>query len=65
MPCGQVADSLIEGFGAGELVVTEPAIRDAFWLDMDRTATRYRLPRLKRGDIEARLVALGRQLRQA
>jgi dTDP-4-dehydrorhamnose reductase/UDP-glucose 4-epimerase len=64
MACGRVAACLIEGYGTGDVVVTDPAPRDAFWLDMDKTRACFQLPAVRQEDIESGLTAYGRQLRQ-
>lgn len=36
--CGDIAAAVIDGFGRGELVVTDDRVRDEFFLNMDKSA---------------------------
>jgi len=39
LPCGRLAMALLEGWGSGRLIVTNPAERDTFVLDVERMRT--------------------------
>lgn len=59
---GWLAMWIIEGFGRGSLCVTDPAIRDAFTMSVDRFVSRFG-PVAGREEIHAACLAIGGRLR--
>jgi UDP-glucose 4-epimerase len=64
LPTGRLAMWLIEGFGRGELLVTNAEERDAFVLDI-RRLTALTGPPCAEGDLRTTTLALGRRLARA
>lgn len=58
--CGDIAQWLIEGYGLGELIVTEDTQKDAFWLDMTRTKATFGLQSYSKDALRSDCVNLGR-----
>ncbi|MBB4305394.1 dTDP-4-dehydrorhamnose reductase/UDP-glucose 4-epimerase [Rhodobium orientis] len=58
-PTGSIAEWLAEGFGGGELLVTDLHPFDTFWLDMTRTRAAFDLPEVTPGDIREACLAAG------
>jgi len=63
-PTGRIAQWLIEGYGGGQMWVTDQREHDAFWLDMSATQYAFGIWRLPTDVIRARCHALGRALRE-
>lgn len=63
IPVGQIALWIIEGFGRGELVVTNPREHDCFLLDCGRLNTA--IGRSPQADIRDYCLQIGRKLRDA
>lgn len=61
LPCGRLALWIVEGYGRGRLVITEPAERDAFVLRIGRL-TELVGPVIDLCGLRARCLALGRRL---
>ena len=61
---GHIALWLIEGYGGGDLVVTSPAERDSFELDIQKLTSCIGLPDLAM-DVRTRCIEIGRKLRDA
>ena len=58
-PTGSIAEWLAEGFGGGELLVTDLRPFDAFWLDMTRTRSAFDLPEVTAADIRKACLEAG------
>jgi len=58
---GRIALWAIDGLGRGELVITDPHVRDEFWLDMSRAAPLFGPPP-SHDELRAVCVGLGRSL---
>ncbi|SEM87109.1 UDP-glucose 4-epimerase [Pseudomonas sp. ok272] len=61
---GRLAQWLIEGFGGGELLVTNLREFDPFWLDMGNTRSTYGIPGLTAAALKQHCHALGARLRE-
>ena len=59
--CGSLAQWILDGFGGGELVWTSPAIKDEFFLNMDKWRGQFALP-VDEDTIKDYCMALGRRL---
>jgi dTDP-4-dehydrorhamnose reductase/UDP-glucose 4-epimerase len=64
LPCGELADWIMQGFGGGRLVVTDDTVRDEFFLNMDKSGGRLGLSS-DPGELQRYGVALGLSLRSA
>lgn len=62
LPLGRLASAVIEGFGRGRLVVTSPAERDGFVLDVARLRARLPEARIEPATILEAARAVGRAL---
>lgn len=60
---GRIAEWLIEGYGAGELVVNKFSYSDQFWLDMGLTRKAFEIPVLSPEDLHADCLECGRMLK--
>jgi nucleoside-diphosphate-sugar epimerase len=60
--CGDIASWLIEGYGAGSLEVTNPAIRDQFSLDVSKAHRTWTLPELTPNTLQEDVLACGSSL---
>lgn len=60
VPCTAMADWLMQGFGGGKLVASG-AVRDEFYLNMDKTRARFGLS-FSPGQLQARCIAIGQEL---
>lgn len=60
VPCGDIAHWLIEGYGAGELIVTDDVQKDAFCLDMTKTMQTFNLEYRSIEDLRIDCIELGR-----
>jgi UDP-glucose 4-epimerase len=63
-PTGRIAQWLLEGFGRGELLVTNLREFDAFRLDMDAARSTYGIPGLTSNALRQHCLALGARLRE-
>ncbi|MCL4757783.1 MAG: NAD(P)-dependent oxidoreductase [Rhodocyclaceae bacterium] len=63
-PTGRIAQWLIEGFGAGELRVTDLREYDAFWLDVGKAVAAFGIDLPEPEAVREQCRALGRRLRQ-
>lgn len=61
---GEIALWIIEGYGAGELRITDPRVVDEFVLDVGRLESDFGLKQTK-DDLKAYCLELGRRLRDA
>ena len=61
--CGQVAQWLIEGYGAGRLVVTDPVPKSQFQLDMGKARADYGLSQVTAAMLREDCLQCGAQLR--
>jgi hypothetical protein len=64
VPCGRVAEWLIEGHGGGTLLVVNCRDHDGFWLDMTTTAKAWRFSSFGPAELRLHCVGAGRLLRQ-
>ena len=64
LPCGRVAEWLIEGHGGGTLLVVDCRDHDGFWLDMTATARAWRFRPFGPAELRLHCVAAGRSLRR-
>ena len=64
VPCGEIAQAVLKGFGKGELVVTCREIRDAFFLNMTRWNSHF-APLVAHDGLISYCEALGRRLKDA
>lgn len=64
-PTGRVAQWLIEGFGRGELRVSQLREHDSFWLDIRAAAQAFAIPGVTQGRLRDHCRGLGERLRQA
>jgi dTDP-4-dehydrorhamnose reductase/UDP-glucose 4-epimerase len=64
VPCGDIANAVLEGFGGGKLVVTNDQLRDEFYLSMDRWNSKF-LPLVSSAELISYCERLGRRLRNA
>lgn len=62
-PCGDIANWLIEGFGAGKLQVVKPEIRDQFSLDTSKAKAEWKLPAVTREELQNDVIECGKKLR--
>lgn len=58
--CGKIVQWLIEGYGQGELVVSDNIIKDAFSLDMTKTNAEYDLKAYTSAQLQADCLAVAR-----
>lgn len=63
-PCGDVANWLIEGYGAGKLEVRNAALRDQFSLDVSRARAAWDIPAVTPEVLREDVIACGRRLRK-
>lgn len=63
-PTGRIAQWLIEGFGRGELRVSQMREHDPFWLDIRAAAEAFAIPGVTQGRMRDHCRALGARLRQ-
>lgn len=63
--CGQIAAWIIEGYGHGEVVVTDQSRKGEFFLDMSKTLIAYGLDALSESDIRKACIACGHELKSA
>ena len=61
--CGDIAACLIAGYGAGELEVTNPEIRDQFSLDVSKARKTWNLPVLTPAMLREDVIACGKNLK--
>lgn len=61
---GRIAQWLLEGFGEGELRVTNLREFDPFWLDMSTTRDTYGIPGLASSELRRHCQALGARVRE-
>lgn len=61
---GDIAAWLIEGYGEGRLVVTNPEPSDAFWLEMTKTRNAFNIPVITRDDLKNDCILIGQALRK-
>lgn len=59
---GKIAEWVMEGYGGGRLVAKPDEIKDAFWLDMQKTNEAFNLPVVTEEDIAAACRSIGRAL---
>lgn len=64
VPCGDIADAVLKGFGSGALAVTNDEMRDAFYLNVDRWNKNFS-PLTTRADLMTYCEMLGWRLRNA
>ncbi|MBL6081901.1 NAD(P)-dependent oxidoreductase [Belnapia sp. T18] len=64
LPCGRIAEWLIEGYGGGTLLVSNCRDYDGFCLDMTAAARTWRFRPLGPAELRRHCVAAGRLLRQ-
>jgi nucleoside-diphosphate-sugar epimerase len=62
-PTGHIAQWLIEGFGAGQVVVSNARDYDAFWLDIDRARQAFGFAGVPASEIREHCLRLGSDLR--
>lgn len=62
-PCGDIAAWLIEGFGSGELVVTDNDLRDQFTLNTNLVNRAFSLPPTDRNAVRDACLSHGQRLR--
>jgi nucleoside-diphosphate-sugar epimerase len=60
--CGDIASWLIEGYGAGRLEITNPAIRDQFSLDVSKAHKTWNLRAFSPDTLREDVLACGRSL---
>lgn len=60
--CGDLASWLIEGYGAGKLEITNPAIRDQFSLDVSKAHKTWNLREFSPNTLRDIVVAFGKEL---
>jgi len=60
--CGDLADWVCEGYGDGQLVYDPPALRDEFFLNMDKWRSHFDLP-IDENTLHDYCVGLGQKLR--
>jgi len=65
VPVGQISQWILEGFGSGELLVTNVREFDAFWLDMARTRAAFDTKTLTLEQLRAACHAVGQHLCEA
>jgi nucleoside-diphosphate-sugar epimerase len=63
--CGDIAAWLIEGYGAGRLEITNPAIRDEFSLDVSKARETWNLREFSPNALRETVVAFGKELERA
>ena len=63
IPLQDIAESVISGFGAGEIRVTSGVERDSFTLNATKAQEAYNLNQVTKSDILEECVKIGRQLR--
>lgn len=63
--CGDIADWVREGFGGGALIARDSAIRDEFFLNMDKTRAAFPAAAVTPAALRRRCMDLGEQLRRA
>ncbi|MGD0482991.1 MAG: NAD(P)-dependent oxidoreductase [Terracidiphilus sp.] len=63
--CGDIASWLIEGYGAGRLEITNPAIRDQFSLDVSKARRTWNLGEFSPNALRETVVAFGKELKRA
>lgn len=64
-PCGLVGQWLIDGFGSGELQVSNPRDYDGFVLNIDKAAECYGIEGVTQTQLRDYCIALGQRLRKA
>ena len=64
-PCGLIGQWLIDGFGSGELLVSNPRDYDGFVLDIDKAAECYGIEGVTQTQLRDYCIALGQRLRKA
>ena len=64
-PCGLIGQWLIDGFGSGELQVSNPRDYDGFVLDIDKAARHYGVEGVTQTQLRDYCIALGHRLRKA
>lgn len=62
-PTGRIAQWLIEGFGDGEMVVSDMREFDQFWLDISAAQQAFGIAPVSSATLRARCMALGHRLR--
>jgi UDP-glucose 4-epimerase len=62
-PCGDIADWLIQGFGAGKLQVVKPEIRDQFSLDVSKAKAQWNLLAATHDMLREDVIACGMKLK--
>jgi UDP-glucose 4-epimerase len=62
--CGQVAEWLIEGYGAGELVIADYSTKGQFWLDMTKTREVFGFKEMNEDILREDCLECGRRLRK-
>jgi nucleoside-diphosphate-sugar epimerase len=60
--CGDIASWLIEGYGAGELEITDPGLRDQFSLDVSKAHETWNLEVLSPDALREDVMTVGRKL---
>ncbi|PZO87122.1 MAG: hypothetical protein DI626_04745 [Micavibrio aeruginosavorus] len=60
---GQVVSWIIEGYGRGELVVTDNSRKGEFFLSMEKTLSAYALKQASESDIREAAIACGKRLK--
>jgi nucleoside-diphosphate-sugar epimerase len=63
--CGDIASWLIEGYGAGKLEITNPAIRDQFSLDVSKAQRTWNLKVFSHEALRDYVMACGKSLNTA
>lgn len=63
-PTGRIAQWLIEGYGSGQLLVTDLREYDGFWLDMQRSREAFGLDGVTQEFLRQYCCALGARLRE-
>lgn len=62
-PVGRIAQWLIEGYGRGQLVITDMREFDDFWLNVEKAKKAFQLPSVTSSDIQCRCTEIGQKLR--
>lgn len=60
---GLIAEWLIEGYGKGELLITDIRRYDIFWLNMDKTYEAFDIPKLTLEDLHADCLKCGQDMK--